>query len=59
MITQDTAEQIKGIVDWVSVGTVVATLVGWLPHMAAFFTVIWAIFRAMNEYNVWKNREKK
>jgi hypothetical protein len=40
-----TSEDIKYAVDGVSVGTVVATLAGWLPQIAALFTIIWTALR--------------
>jgi hypothetical protein len=38
-------ESLKHAIDGVSVGTVVATLAGWLPHVAAVFTIIWTAIR--------------
>jgi hypothetical protein len=40
-----TSEDIKHVVDGVSVGTVLATLAGWLPAIAALFTIIWTALR--------------
>lgn len=39
------AEQIKHTGDALSIGTVVATLAGWLPSMAALATLIWTGIR--------------
>jgi len=33
-----------------------ATLLNWLPHIAALLTVLWMIFRLLNEYHTWKHR---
>lgn len=38
-------EHTKHVIDGISVGTVVSTLMGLLPHIAAFFTIIWTIIR--------------
>ena len=40
-----TSEDIKHAVDGLSVGTVLATLAGWLPAIAALFTIIWTAIR--------------
>jgi len=36
-----TQQLIKNVADGTAYGTVVATLVGWLPAIAAGFTVLW------------------
>lgn len=41
----DTTETAKNIVDAVSVGTVIATLAGILPSIAAAFTIVWTVIR--------------
>lgn len=35
----------KHAVDGASIGTVLATLAGWLPEMAAFVSLIWGLIR--------------
>jgi hypothetical protein len=40
-----TSDDIKHAVDGVSVGTVVATIAGWLPEIAALFTILWTAVR--------------
>lgn len=40
-----TTEATKHFVDALSVSTVVGTLVGVLPAIAAFFTIIWTVIR--------------
>lgn len=34
-------QQIKAMLDVASISTVIATLLGWLPNVAALFTLIW------------------
>lgn len=36
---------VKHIIDVASVSTLVATFLGWLPHIAALLTVIWGVIR--------------
>lgn len=38
-------EQVKQATDVVAVGTVAATLFGWLPALAAGLTIIWTCIR--------------
>lgn len=38
------AQTIKAV-DGAAVGTMLATLVGWLPSIAAIFTIIWTAIR--------------
>jgi hypothetical protein len=33
-----------------------ATFLNWLPHIAALLTVLWMMFRLLNEYHTWKHR---
>lgn len=35
----------KVLMDGVSLGTVISTLFGWLPHVAAMLTIIWTTLR--------------
>lgn len=44
-MTSETSETVKHAVDIGSVGTVIATLAGWLPAIAALFTIIWTLIR--------------
>lgn len=48
------SEDIKHAVDGVSVGTLVATLVGWLPHIASFLTIVWVAIRIWESETVKK-----
>lgn len=38
-------DQVKQAVDYLSIGTVAATLAGWLPHIAAVVSIIWGCLR--------------
>lgn len=38
-------ETAKHVVDAVSVSTTIAALAGWLPAIAALFTIIWTVIR--------------
>jgi chromate transport protein ChrA len=38
-------ESAKQAVDAISLGTVVATVAGWLPAVAAIFTIVWTTIR--------------
>lgn len=54
-------ETLKHVIDGFSVGTVVATIAGWLPAIAALFTVIWTAIRIWETRTVqgWMNRSKR
>lgn len=38
-------DHVKHWVDLASLGTVLATLIGWLPHVAALLSVVWTAIR--------------
>lgn len=57
-MTQDT-EAVKHVVDAVSIGTVVATLAGILPSIAAIFTICWTGIRIYETETVQKLLGKK
>lgn len=38
-------DHVKHVVDAASIGTVVATFAGWLPAIAALFTIVWTLIR--------------
>lgn len=38
-------QQLKPVVDTLSVSAVVATLAGWLPHIAAAVSIVWGLIR--------------
>ena len=48
------SEGIRNATDWLSAGTVIATLAGWLPAMAALFSIIWTLMRICNEWDKFK-----
>jgi chromate transport protein ChrA len=50
----DTSEAAKNVVDALSVGTVVATLAGILPSIAAIFTIVWTAIRIFETETVQK-----
>ena len=52
-------EQTKLVVDAVSVSTIIATLLSWLPHVAALVSIIWGIIRIWETDTVQKLRRKK
>lgn len=39
------AEHVKTTVDVLSISTVIATIAGWLPAVAALFTIVWTAIR--------------
>lgn len=38
-------EDIKQVLDTASIGTMIAAIVGWLPHISALLTVVWMALR--------------
>jgi len=38
-------DAVKPALDGVSIGTVVATFLGWLPHIAAILSIVWMAIR--------------
>jgi hypothetical protein len=34
-------EQLTWVLNWVAGGTVLGTLIGWLPSIAAAFSIVW------------------
>lgn len=40
-----TPENIKYVIDTLSVATVLGTIMSWLPAVAAVFTIIWTLIR--------------
>lgn len=45
-----TSESLKQLCDGASVTTVVATVAGWLPDIAALLTIVWTGFRIHEAY---------
>lgn len=54
-------ELAKHVVDGFSLGTIVATIAGWLPDVAALFTVIWTALRIWETKTVqcWVKKHRK
>lgn len=44
-IDPDAGERLKHVIDMASIGTVISTLAGWLPSMAAMASLIWTVIR--------------
>ena len=51
-------EQLKHLGDAVSVGTVLATIAGWLPAIAALVTIVWTGIRILETDTVKKLLKK-
>jgi hypothetical protein len=51
-------EHFKTALDVGSVGTVIATIAGWLPAVAALFTIVWTAIRIFETKTVqrWLNK---
>lgn len=45
-------DNIKHIIDAISLGGVAMTLAGWLPAVAALFSIIWTIIRILETKTV-------
>lgn len=59
MIPQE-LEPVKQVVDIISVGTILATLMTWLPPIAAFLSVVWGCMRIYESYlNIQKLKGKE
>lgn len=56
MSTQDA---VKSIGDALSIGTVIATIAGWLPAIAALLTIIWTGIRIFETKTVRKWLDRK
>lgn len=62
MVDNETQETAKHVVDALSIGTVVATLTGILPSIAAIFTIVWTairIYETETVQNILKKMPKK
>ena len=55
------SEQHKLLIDGVSMGGVAASLIGWLPAIAAIFSIVWTSIRIYETKTVqrWLNRKKE
>ena len=59
MSLQQTLEQYEPAARIVDKGAIIvlgATFLDLLPHIAAGLTVVWMVFRLLNEYHTWKHR---
>ena len=45
MTAHEQVQQLKVVGDGLSIGTVIATLAGWLPALAALASLIWSAIR--------------
>lgn len=44
-MTDERLDMVKPALDYLSLGTVVATLVGYLPNIAALVSIVWGCIR--------------
>ena len=51
-----TIQEIKTIIDVTSLTTVIATIIGWLPPLAALASIIWT---SLQIYDWYKKRKQK
>lgn len=54
-------EPVKHIIDMASIGALVATFFGWLPHVTAMLTLVWMCIRIYETKTVQRflNRRKR
>lgn len=52
-------EQLKAAGDFLSIGTVVATIAGWLPAIAALFAIAWSAAQLLMNWDKIKQAIKK
>lgn len=52
---------LRHLFDGLSIAGTIATLAGWLPHIAALLSVIWGVIRIYETRTVqgWLNRRRK
>lgn len=43
---------VKLALDGMSIGTIVGTFLGWLPHIAAILSVVWMAIRILETHTV-------
>jgi uncharacterized membrane protein YesL len=53
-VTSEHTEQAKHIGDWIAAGTTVGAVIGWLPAIAALFTIVWTVIRIYETETVQK-----
>lgn len=51
----------KHVMDGVSIGTIAAALAGWMPHIAAFASLVWTLIRIYETKTVqgWLGKKAK
>jgi hypothetical protein len=52
-------ETVKHVIDLTSIGTVLATLAGWLPEISALLSAIWVAIRIFETETVQKLLKRK
>ena len=45
---------IKSLMDTISISTIIATIIGWLPAIAALLSIIWTLIRIYETRTVQK-----
>ena len=53
----DNYEPAARVIDKGAILILGATLLDFLPHIAAALTVVWMVFRLLNEIHTWRNRD--
>jgi hypothetical protein len=43
--TEEMNEHAKAVLDTASIGTLIATIAGWLPSISTLFTIVWVGIR--------------
>jgi hypothetical protein len=61
LVSPETRHTIGVIIDTAAVGTVIATVVGWLPQATAILTFLWAIIRLYETRTIqrWLHKKKQ
>lgn len=52
-------EAVKHVVDVASISTVIASLVGWLPSVAALLSIVWSVIRIYESQTIQSWLRKK
>jgi uncharacterized membrane protein (Fun14 family) len=52
-------QSVKPVMDAISIGSVIGTLMGWLPAIAAFLSIVWTLIRIYETETVRKWLKKK
>jgi hypothetical protein len=59
ILNHETSETLKHVADVGSIGTVLATLAGWLPEISALLSAVWVAIRIYETETVRKLLGKK